>query len=158
MPIIPGHEFTGVVDQLGDGVTGLRAGQKVMAQAAWGCGQCKHCLEGKHNLCTDRRLLGANVNGALAEYIKVPASAVIPLEEDTDLRLAQSIDSLSCSINACGKAVAGDRRRGRAVRHRAQRPAASAGAEKHSHQQAGGGRRQKAVPHGQGSGAGEPIW
>ena len=103
MPIIPGHEFTGVVDQLGDGVTGLRAGQKVMAQAAWGCGQCKHCLEGKHNLCTDRRLLGANVNGALAEYIKVPASAVIPLEEDTDLRLAQSIDSLSCSINAVEK-------------------------------------------------------
>ena len=103
MPIIPGHEFTGVVDQLGEGVTGLRAGQKVMAQAAWGCGQCKHCLEGKHNLCTDRRLLGANVNGALAEYIKVPASAVIPLEEDTDLRLAQSIDSLSCSINAVEK-------------------------------------------------------
>lgn len=103
MPIIPGHEFTGVVDQIGEGVTGLRAGQKVMAQAAWGCGQCKHCLEGKHNLCTDRRLLGANVNGALAEYIKVPASAVIPLEEDTDLRLAQSIDSLSCSINAVEK-------------------------------------------------------
>jgi threonine dehydrogenase-like Zn-dependent dehydrogenase len=47
--------------------------------------------------------MGASVDGALAEYIKVPASTVIPIGDDVDLRLAQSLDSLSCSVNAIEK-------------------------------------------------------
>lgn len=89
-PRILGHEFTGVIDELGEGVEGLAVGQPVMAQAAW-------MKDGV------RMLLGNNVDGALAEYIKMPVSTVIPLPEELDLRLAQSLDSLSCCVNAVEK-------------------------------------------------------
>lgn len=99
LPIIPGHEFAGIVHEIGAGVTNYHVGQVVSAQAAWGCGVCKNCMEGRKDLCQHRQLLGSNVNGALAEYIKIPSAAVIPLSDSVNLKDAQSLSSLACCVN-----------------------------------------------------------
>ena len=103
LPIIPGHEFAGVIHELGAGVNGLQVGQVVSAQPTWGCGVCRNCLEGRHDMCSQRQLLGSNVDGALAEYIKVPASAVIPMSGKVSMKDAQSLSSLACCVNAAEK-------------------------------------------------------
>src|SRR5262245_22567440 len=74
LPIIPGHEWTGTVAAVGRGVTGLKGGDRVIAEVAIGCGTCRFCRAGHVNVCADRREIGIiNQNGGFAEYACVPA-------------------------------------------------------------------------------------
>ncbi|HWQ89672.1 MAG TPA: alcohol dehydrogenase catalytic domain-containing protein [Desulfitobacteriaceae bacterium] len=75
--LIIGHEFVGVVDSLGAGVTGINPGDRVAIGAITPCGQCFYCLSGATSQCGG--LLGGwkfgnTINGAQAEYIKVPSA------------------------------------------------------------------------------------
>ncbi|MEI7473293.1 MAG: zinc-binding dehydrogenase [bacterium] len=67
-----GHEFAGIVEQVGENVTSFKRGQKVVAANSAPCMQCFYCGLGEYNLCENLNLL----NGAFAEYIKVPAQIV----------------------------------------------------------------------------------
>ncbi len=74
-PLIPGHEWSGEVAQVGSDVRNLRLGDRVAGECTIPCGQCSYCRRGWYNLCTNRRETGIlNMNGGFAEFIVMPAS------------------------------------------------------------------------------------
>lgn len=73
LPIIPGHQIVGIVDEVGDGCSILQAGQRI--GAAWlrhTCGVCDFCSRGLENLCEASRYTGYHAHGGYAEYAVVP--------------------------------------------------------------------------------------
>jgi (R,R)-butanediol dehydrogenase / meso-butanediol dehydrogenase / diacetyl reductase len=79
-PVILGHEFMGIVIEIGAAVTDLHVGQRVAPGAGRWCGTCPLCLAGRTNICEHAVLYGIHTHGGLAEQVKVPASmcAVVP--------------------------------------------------------------------------------
>lgn len=74
IPVVLGHEFGGTIARLGRGVTGFREGDRVVSEtAAEICGSCVMCRTGRYNLCPDRKGFGYGVNGAMAQFVRVPA-------------------------------------------------------------------------------------
>ena len=67
-----GHEFSGIVEKIGEGVTNLKVGDRVVCANSAPCGECFYCKRGEYNLCENLNLL----NGAYAEYIVVPERIV----------------------------------------------------------------------------------
>jgi L-iditol 2-dehydrogenase len=87
-PHIPGHEFSGEVASVGEGVDEVQPGDRVGVEVHVGCGTCARCLEGLYQLClnygrTDKghAHIGFTVPGGLAEYVAVPAKALHRLPE-----------------------------------------------------------------------------
>jgi len=76
-PMIPGHEFTGVVRHVGQGVTGFSEGDLIASGAGISCGQCTQCRRMRTNLCERYSTVGLQRNGALAEFVSVPASTCL---------------------------------------------------------------------------------
>jgi len=74
LPHILGIETAGEVAALGEGVTELRVGDRVVSGPGIWCSRCKRCQAGEENLCVERRIVGVDVHGGYAEYIKLPAS------------------------------------------------------------------------------------
>lgn len=85
LPLTLGHEGAGIVDELGDGVTGVEVGDAVAVYGPWGCGRCFQCAQGKENYCERAAELGIRppglgAPGAMAEYLVVPdARFLVPL-------------------------------------------------------------------------------
>jgi len=76
-PLILGHEFAGEIAKVGSGVPEeYKVGTKVAAQPNIGCGICDMCVSGRPHLCRSYRAFGINMDGAMAEYMKIPADAV----------------------------------------------------------------------------------
>jgi len=78
LPLIPGSDGAGVVEAVGEGVTGVQVGDEVTLSPGISCGQCPACLRGNDNLCPQYGLLGARRNGTNAEFVVVPAVNVLP--------------------------------------------------------------------------------
>lgn len=76
-PMIPGHEFTGVVREVGAGVMGFAEGDLVASGAGISCGACVHCLRLRTNLCEQYSTVGLQRNGALAQYVAAPGSTFL---------------------------------------------------------------------------------
>jgi len=69
IPVVPGHEIVGIVEQRGTQVTGLETGTRVgIPWLGWSCGECEFCLSGRENLCRRARFTGYHINGGYAEY------------------------------------------------------------------------------------------
>jgi (R,R)-butanediol dehydrogenase / meso-butanediol dehydrogenase / diacetyl reductase len=78
-PVILGHEFIGVVDQVGSAVDRVTIGDRVAAGAGVWCGHCEWCLRGQTNLCADYWTFGLSADGGLTERITVPAGMLYPI-------------------------------------------------------------------------------
>jgi len=78
-PITLGHEGAGTVAALGRDVRGLREGDRVVLFPAASCGACRFCLQGRESLCDTSKVYGMARDGALAEYVAVPARSTIAL-------------------------------------------------------------------------------
>jgi L-iditol 2-dehydrogenase len=79
-PIVPGHEFSAWVVELGDGVQGLELGQLVAVEPGVACGACELCEEGHPNLCLNVRFCGTPpIDGVFSEYTTLPARNCFPL-------------------------------------------------------------------------------
>jgi threonine dehydrogenase-like Zn-dependent dehydrogenase len=85
-PLRLGHEWSGTVTAVGDGVDPDWLGQRVTADTILGCGSCRACAAGRHQLCVDRREIGVRGGwaGALAERLLVPEVALRRLPEEVD--------------------------------------------------------------------------
>lgn len=97
-PLTPGHEPVGIVDQLGDGVDGLRLGQRVAANGNSGCGRCAFCQQGRPLLCRDLRALGVTGPGGFAEYMLVPAGQCFPVD-DLAPEVAVMVEPAACAMH-----------------------------------------------------------
>jgi len=72
LPIVPGHEIVGRVEELGKAVSGFSKGQRAGVQVLYNtCGHCEYCLTGRENLCLNQDGTGESVDGGFAQYIKV---------------------------------------------------------------------------------------
>ncbi|HWZ84952.1 MAG TPA: zinc-binding dehydrogenase [Thermoanaerobaculia bacterium] len=79
LPQIPGADGAGVVDAVGEGVTGVAPGDPVLLQPGLSCTQCEFCLAGEQSLCVTYRILGEHVPGTFAERVVVPRRNVFPI-------------------------------------------------------------------------------
>lgn len=79
-----GGDIAGVVDALGEGVSGWNAGDSVVVYPGVTCNDCEFCLNGEHTMCADYQIIGEQLPGGLAEYVVVPASVLDPLPEPLD--------------------------------------------------------------------------
>jgi L-iditol 2-dehydrogenase len=74
IPVVLGHEFCGTVARLGRGVSGFHEGDRVVSEtAAQICGACVLCRTGRYNLCPSRKGFGYGIDGAMAQWVRVPA-------------------------------------------------------------------------------------
>ena len=71
-PLVMGHEFVGRVLDVGEGVAGVRPGDRVIGMAGRGCGECEACREGHYNWCEQLKVVGGHIPGALAEEVVLP--------------------------------------------------------------------------------------
>ncbi len=79
LPHILGIESAGDVAAMGPEVHGLELGQPVVVAPFTHCDRCKYCLSGHDNMCVDRRIIGVQLPGGYAEYVKAPARNIIPI-------------------------------------------------------------------------------
>lgn len=103
-PRILGHEFSGIIAQVGADVSGYEVGQRVAVAPNMGCGICEQCIAGDGHLCSVYQALGINLDGAFAEYVIIPAKAVSGgnvciLEESVSFEEAAINEALSCVCN-----------------------------------------------------------
>lgn len=85
-PIVPGHEVTGHVADVGDGVAGFAVGDPVGVQPLWWtCGECEFCTTGREQLCHRRIITGEHVDGGYAEYMLSYADHTYRVPENLDL-------------------------------------------------------------------------
>lgn len=100
-PLVPGHEATGIVVEIGDGVTHVAVGDHVAVNPSTTCGECEFCLTGKSNLCRSWNGLGVVASdGASQERFTAPAANVFKLKAETDIYQAALIEPLACAIRA----------------------------------------------------------
>ncbi len=86
LPIIPGHEVTGVVENIGERVTGLQPGDRVgVPWMQYACGECSPCRSGAEMLCAAQKSTGVTVHGGYAERVKAPAAFTHRIPEGLDL-------------------------------------------------------------------------
>ena len=88
MPHIGGSDVAGVVDALGEGVSGVTVGQRVVADPSLSCGQCEWCRAGEAPLCVRYRILGEHTQGGFAEYVVVPAANLFPIPDNYPMETA----------------------------------------------------------------------
>lgn len=103
-PHILGHEFSGIIEEVGKGVEGYQVGDKVTAVTVIPCGKCYFCRRGFYSVCPNQRNIGYNYWGGFAEYFKMPKEGVLKgnlllLPKEMDLLEACLIEPLSCVIN-----------------------------------------------------------
>ncbi len=84
-PLILGHEASGTVASIGEGVTTWAEGDRVLLPAVYGCGVCDACRRGRENICDNMIMFGNNIDGAFAEYIAVSQHTLFALPEELPL-------------------------------------------------------------------------
>ena len=100
LPMIPGHEFSGVIAKVGKDGNGLREGDRVTADINMSCGHCYYCIRGQQLLCNNFTQLGIHTDGTYAEYVKAQASLVHHLPDNVSFEEGAFIEPLSCCIHA----------------------------------------------------------
>jgi len=91
-PMAVGHEFVGIIAEMGSEVRGLKEGDRVSAEGHITCGHCRNCRAGKRHLCRNTIGVGVNRPGCFAEYISVPASNVFKVPDTIDDEIAAIMD------------------------------------------------------------------
>jgi len=105
-PKVMGHEFTGVLDAVGGGVSGFALGDRVVMATSVSCGRCFYCRRGWNNLCVELAPMGFTYHGGMAEYVTIPARALqnghaIKVPDGVAPEHACLAEPLSCAVNSC---------------------------------------------------------
>lgn len=102
-PLILGHEFSGKIVKVGENVNRLMVGDRVAVSPLVPCGKCEYCKEGYYGLCEDYKIIGTRVNGAMAEYVKVPQDSVLKIPDSLDYETAAGIEPATIAYHGVAK-------------------------------------------------------
>ncbi|MBC7344042.1 MAG: alcohol dehydrogenase catalytic domain-containing protein, partial [Clostridia bacterium] len=103
-PMTLGHEFAGVIAEVGPEVEGWQSGDRVCVDFLVTCGQCLQCLTGRESICPNRKGLGLATDGGFAEFAKVPAKNLISLPENIPFEIGAIItDAVATPFHAITK-------------------------------------------------------
>ena len=103
-PVVPGHEWSGVVDSVGADVTDLEPGQRVVCEGNIGCMRCARCRAGDTHLCQRYDAVGFTRSGGWGEFVVVPARILHPLPEHVSFEAAALVEPGSCVVKALERA------------------------------------------------------
>ena len=103
-PIVLGHEFSGTIEELGEGVEGLKVGQRVVVEPLLTCGKCLNCRLGHYNRCVVMKVIGAQTDGAFSEYLTVPAHRVMSLPDEVSFKHGALVEPLAVTVHAVKRA------------------------------------------------------
>lgn len=95
-----GHEFSGVVVEVGEEVTNAKVGDRVAVEPLIPCGKCDNCQRGFVNLCTNRQGYGYSISGGFAEYAVVKQENVFHLPENMSLELGALVEPTAVAVHA----------------------------------------------------------
>ncbi|MGL4488803.1 MAG: zinc-dependent alcohol dehydrogenase family protein [Rhizobiaceae bacterium] len=98
-PVTLGHEFSGIVEAVGAGVSGYTVGSRVTVDPNISCGRCVRCHEGRVNLCEHLQAIGIHRNGGLAEYVVVPQQQAFVLPTTLNPHHGAFCEPLACCIH-----------------------------------------------------------
>ena len=98
-PVVLGHEYSGIVQQVGENVTDFKVGDHVTIDPNIYCGKCCFCRKGKKQLCEDMQAIGVTRDGGFEEYSVIPASQAFLLNPDLDLEVGAMAEPLACCIH-----------------------------------------------------------
>lgn len=104
-PIILGHEFSGVVDEVGEGVTKFQKGDHVIGVPLIPCFECEDCQKGDFSLCKHYSFVGSRQNGSMAEFVTLPEGNVMKIDENIPFETAAMFEPSTVAIhgiNQCG--------------------------------------------------------
>jgi len=104
LPVVLGHEYTGLVQEVGSQVEQIKIGDRIVSRTPISCGQCYACLSGQEAICEKRKLLGVHYNGAMAQYVTVPANNCHILNPKYPVKLAVLSEPISITYGAIHKA------------------------------------------------------
>ena len=99
-PVTQGHEVSGVIVGLGEGVTGWKIGQKVTIEPQVYCGHCYPCTHGHYNLCESLKVMGFQTTGMASELFAVDASKVTRLPDSMTFDQGALIEPLAVTVHA----------------------------------------------------------
>ncbi|CAK8725809.1 L-iditol 2-dehydrogenase [Candidatus Electrothrix aarhusensis] len=105
LPAVLGHDISGEISEVGDGVQGFAVGDPVAVYPMAVCGECHYCLQKRYNLCEKATGLGHGLDGAFAEYVRVPKEIIdvgglIRLDDEISFEDAVMAEPLSCTFAA----------------------------------------------------------
>jgi NADPH:quinone reductase-like Zn-dependent oxidoreductase len=95
LPHIPGSDIAGEVARIGEKVTNVKTGERVLLQPGISCGQCEKCLAGVDNLCRSYTVFGRMVDGGCAEFVRSPAVNCVPIPENLSYEQAAAFPLVS---------------------------------------------------------------
>ena len=99
-PSVAGHEFAGIVQEVGAGVSGLARGDHVVADSRYWCGKCQACLDGLQNVCTELGFVGEVCDGGFAEEVSLPARLLVKHDPSLDPAIAAMAEPLAVALHA----------------------------------------------------------
>ena len=99
-PLIIGHEFSGRIDMVGEGVTGWSEGDRVTANGSLTCGECEACRSGRYNICKRLGFMGVGDDGAFADYVLADADKLFRIPDGLTQKEAAVCEPLACGIHA----------------------------------------------------------
>ena len=95
-PLIPGHEWSGIVEGVGENVTDFKVGDRVTADANFPCGTCYYCKRGEFVYCENNHPYGQHKNGGFAQLIAIDQSLVYKIPDSVSLRNAAMTELAAC--------------------------------------------------------------
>ena len=104
IPVTLGHEFCGIVEEVGDGIPSFAGGELVTVDPNIACGTCAACRRGRPNLCARLTAIGVTRDGGFADYVAVPCGQAFTLPSDLDPVHGAFCEPLACCIHAFDKA------------------------------------------------------
>lgn len=106
-PMVMGHEFSGEIQETGEGVTTLKVGDRVAPYPVIFCGECELCKQGKTHICPNKKSLGVlDYNGAMAEYVCIPARLIFKLSDNISYNVGSMVEPIAVAYR--GVNTAGD--------------------------------------------------
>ncbi len=102
-PLVYGHEFCGIIDEIGENVENYNIGDYVSAEMHLPCRTCYQCMTGNFHICENCKIFGIDLNGCFAEFVKIPQWQLVKIPKSIPVEYGACLDSLGNAVHAVSK-------------------------------------------------------